>query len=746
MPSTSARRVVVVATVVCALTGIVPGSASAGSYTVRTCNAAPGIFSTQAFGDFATRGMRIRRACDPEGPGRRGLLVGNVPRRGRVAFAARSILTLIAPPATHFKRYEWSGELRRRDCGYALQVYTDRRDGAGDRYEIRNKKPHTKCPSNRRAQSSGFTRPASYPVGNDQSGPDRIVQRIDCRSRDGCLARGENYVRTFKGSAEVVDYTPPSVQITGGGLASGSWVRGDQVVEYTASDNVGVREATVLAGNSPQRPVARPCDHTRLVPCVNGAAVIATDTTKLVDGSQALSVEAHDSASNPGRSQVVTARVDNSAPGSVDVAVEGGEQWRSTPNFMLTWTNPQEVDRAPIAAAHYIVCQSGARECPSSRANADGIDRLAVTAPSPGEHTASVWREDAAGNHKADNASVEVALRYDPESPKPAFEPLTPSDPTRISVVVEDKVSGLAGGTIEISRSGADTWQALPTGQEGERLVSRVDDSRFPPGDYVLRADAFDQARNEGSTDRRVDGRPMTITLPLRVAARMRAGVARRKVVRRRAGRRGNRRTVRRRITVLDARRRVRFGRPISITGRLTNSDGQGIPGAQVQVFSSTRVTPEASVGAIGTDRKGRYRYRARAASTSTLRFAYAGTELILPAERKVTLLVPAASTMRVSRRRVRNGQSVSFTGRLGAPAVDKLVELQVRLSGRFQTFRTTRTDSQGRWSVDYRFLRTCGLTRFDFRARLPKESGYPFETGRSRTVPVTVRGVPCGA
>ncbi len=744
MPSTSASRILIAATAACALPWLVPAGASAGSYTVRTCNAAPGVFSTQAFGDFATRGMRIRRACNPEGPGLRGLLVGNVLRRGRVPFAARSILTLLAPPATHFKSYEWSGELRRRDCGYALQVYTDRRDGAGERYEIRNKKPHTKCPRNRRAQSSGNPRPASYPVGSDQAGPDRIVQRIDCRSRDGCLARGENYVRTFKGSAEVVDHTPPSVQITGGGLASGAWVAGRQTVEYSASDNVGVREGKVIAGEITKRPEPRPCDFTQLVPCANGASAIGVDTRELTEGTQPLSVEAYDSAGNPGRSQAVPARVDNSAPARVDVAVEGGEAWRRTPDFVLAWANPAESDRAPIVAAHHSLCRVGTQECSSARSAGDGIGRVGLTAPAPGQYTVSVWREDAAGNQEADNASVPVTVRYDPEPPQPAFEAPSLSDPTRISVIVADKVSGLAGGAIEISRAGSGTWQALPTGQEGERLVSRIDDSRLPPGDYALRTRAFDKAGNEGSTDRRADGGPMTIRLPLRIASAMRAGIARRKTVRSKRGRGRNRRTVRRRVTVLDARRRVTFGHRVNIAGRLANRDGQGIAGAQVRVFSRTPVVPETLVGVIATDAEGRYRYRARAASTRTLRFAYAGTELILPAQREVTLLVPAASTIRTSHGRVRNGQAVRFAGRLGAPAPSKLVELQVRLSGRFQTFRTARTDAQGKWSVGYRFRRTCGHTRFAFRARLPKESGYPFETGRSRTVPVTVRGRPC--
>jgi hypothetical protein len=67
-----------------------------------------------------------------------------------------------------------------------------------------------------------------------------------------------------------------------------------------------------------------------------------------------------------------------------------------------------------------------------------------------------------------------------------------------------------------------------------------------------------------------------------------------------------------------------------------------------------------------------------------------------------------------------------------------------VVLSGEWQTFRTWLTDAQGRWRVPYRFRRTCGLTRYRFRARLPAEAGYPFETGLTRPLGVSVRGRPC--
>ncbi len=130
--------------------------------------------------------------------------------------------------------------------------------------------------------------------------------------------------------------------------------------------------------------------------------------------------------------------------------------------------------------------------------------------------------------------------------------------------------------------------------------------------------------------------------------------------------------------------------------------------------------------------------------STRRLRLAYAGSSLALPSERAFEMRVPAATSVRVSRRRVRNGQTVTFSGRvrgLPVPAEGKLVEVQVRFTDRWQTFRTTRSDASGQWSSRYRFQRTRGVQRYRFRIRLPKEGGYPFETSVSRKLEVVVRG-----
>ena len=76
-----------------------------------------------------------------------------------------------------------------------------------------------------------------------------------------------------------------------------------------------------------------------------------------------------------------------------------------------------------------------------------------------------------------------------------------------------------------------------------------------------------------------------------------------------------------------------------------------------------------------------------------------------------------------------------------GAPRGSrKVVELQVRKGKRWMTFRSTRLRN-GRFSESYRFTRTVHRTRYVFRARVRAESGFPFETGHSRQVGVTVRG-----
>ena len=96
---------------------IAVGSASAwaGQFTVASCQADRVNFSTTAFNDFATRGMTVRRACNPEGPGIRGLVTANTTGRGSVPRGAVAMVAISAPSGTRFTTFRWAGSARRRD-------------------------------------------------------------------------------------------------------------------------------------------------------------------------------------------------------------------------------------------------------------------------------------------------------------------------------------------------------------------------------------------------------------------------------------------------------------------------------------------------------------------------------------------------------------------------------------------------------------------------------------------------------
>src|SRR5215218_8844135 len=122
MHRAAAVDVIAAAGVLSALLGaVLPSDATAGQFTVASCQADRVNFGTTAFSDFATRGMTIRRACNPEGPGIRGLVTANSTRRGTLPRGSVAMVAFVAPAGTRFTTLRWAGSARRRDCRYALQ-------------------------------------------------------------------------------------------------------------------------------------------------------------------------------------------------------------------------------------------------------------------------------------------------------------------------------------------------------------------------------------------------------------------------------------------------------------------------------------------------------------------------------------------------------------------------------------------------------------------------------------------------
>jgi hypothetical protein len=719
--------------------------ARAGEYTISSCQA-NGEFSSAAFQNFATRGMKWRRACNPLGPGLRGLVTANVAREGHVAVGSQSAFVLEAPPGTAMTKLRWSGEAHRRDCRYSLQLYAVRPDGSST--AVRNVKANHGCPDPSTAQGSSWPRPTTYELG----GATKLVQRVVCMGAPKtqyCSAKGQNYLETLTSEATVVDELPPSVAIVPGGpLVGGEWVAGTQSVSDEASDNSGVKSVQAWAGGKAQDGFENPCDYTQRVPCPSGPGAIQFDTIRIPEGTQQLHLTAIDAAGNPAESAPVTVRIDNTPPGAVPVAVEGGDGWHSHDAFALNWTNPPEEDRAPIVAADWQICRVGTKECSTGTADGPSISTIGPLAvPGPGEWEAQMWRQDAAGNVQPQNASVPVRLRFDPEPPEVGFAPISAQDPTRIVAHVGDKVSGVVGGEVELSRVGSGVWQSLPTQLQGEEMVARIEDASLPAGDYQFRAVATDRAGNEGTSEAFLDGRPMTVMLPLRVSTALSAGVLAHRVQKKIIHRHGHRRVIRHKVSELVPETTVGFGAKTEFSGRLLDKAGNPVAGASVAVLQMVSEEAEAQVATLTTAADGGFTYDAPAESSRRLRFVYGGTATTLPTEAAAEVLVHGTGTLKVKPGHVLNGGSVTFTGKVKGrplPANGKLVELEVRLSDEWSTFRTIRSDPNGEWSIRYPFKRTCGKEEYEFRSELPGEAGWPLEPGHSPTVTVTVKGQPC--
>jgi hypothetical protein len=749
-------------------TALVSASSTQASQSVWLGFCQAGAGSVEGFAASPGRGVINRRDCGEVGTVRDGLMTRTAVdsvrgrRSFRVAYREAAGLVFQAPPGTVIKQVRWGGEAKRKSCDWRaqLRIADEQQPAVKNALLAGHRRDGKRCADRDPMTFHTMKRPRKIHtyslLGNPKYGvprPKTLYQRVICVNRDGCPLdprRPMAYIVTENIRIEIVDEQPPAQLAATGGDLFGGWINSDRTLNYVATDpGSGVR--AVRAVNDTGIELGRftgDCIFTRPVPCLNGGGTLGILVGRARQGTQNVALQAFDAADNPtGLVHAGTMQVDTLAPGAAAVSVDGGSAWRNTASHTLRWSNADNAgDVAPITGARYRVCPKDSR-CDAAPVSSGSTDRLTIDA-APGETDVTVWRIDAAGNENPANASVPVTLRYDPEPPQLGFEPPPVADPTLVSVLATDRFSGLAGGQIELSRQGSGLWQGLLTRQEGSKLLARIDDASLPPGTYLLRVSARDQAANQNSTDRWVDGRPAVINLPLRVPTAIHAGVIGSRIEHTTVERGGKRRRIRRRVPTSEPSARIAFGRDVQIGGRLENRDGRPLPDAEVQVLSRSATSPEQLVGVIRTDAQGNYSYGTKATSTRTLRFVYQGSPLTLPTASEVGLFVPAASTIRAKPRRVRNGQAVHFVGRLRslpAPPAGKLVELQVVLSGRWQTFRTTLTDGEGHWRVPYRFRRTCGLTRYRFRARLPAETGYPFETGLTRPVEVKVRGRRCG-
>ena len=196
--------------------------------------------------------MKIRRACNPEGPGLRGLITSNVVRGGRVPRGSVALATITAPRPARGSRSS-AGRAR---CGAATAAT---RSSSGPTRPASSRSRSRTCARTSTARARrARRRPATARARSTSPGATRIVQRVICVGGHGTRKSAPRAARTTSAPTRPRSgsptCSPPTAAILGDTpLARGEWVRGTQPLNYDASDNVGVRMADAIARRPSRR-------------------------------------------------------------------------------------------------------------------------------------------------------------------------------------------------------------------------------------------------------------------------------------------------------------------------------------------------------------------------------------------------------------------------------------------------------------------------------------------------------------
>ncbi len=186
------------------------------------------------------------------------------------------------------------------------------------------------------------------------------------------------------------------------------------------------------------------------------------------------------------------------------------------------------------------------------------------------------------------------------------------------------------------------------------------------------------------------------------------------------------------------------YGRAQAVSGRLLDSSGTPIAGAQIAVTATPAYEGARPVAMASprTGADGRFSVRvAGGVSSRTLRFAYSSRLNTPPvATRTLKLNVRAGVSLTVAPHTASVGSSIFFHGRLRGgpiPADGKQLVLEARSPGSpWLEFDVVRTDAHGRFHASYRF-KFPGPASYQFRVLSEPESDYPFAAGASDVVAV---------
>jgi 5-hydroxyisourate hydrolase-like protein (transthyretin family) len=392
-----------------------------------------------------------------------------------------------------------------------------------------------------------------------------------------------------------------------------------------------------------------------------------------------------------------------------------------------------------------------------------GGDTVAAVVSGGGRHRIAAFARDAAGNVSGEGGSAAPSLavvEIDEDPPHVAFgRSQDPTDPERIEATVADPLSGPDGlrGSIAVRPAGTRRqFTELPTAVSQGRLTARWDSDSFAAGDYEFRATGYDLAGNSGVDDRRSTGARMVLPNPLKRVTAIEAGFGARRLVWHRCVQVDGGRRCRREVIQSFARRptlrAAPYGRSLPFAGRLTSKSGAPLGGLPVQVIETfgAGANPEQRTTTVQTAADGIFLARLSPGPGRQVEAVFAGNRVLtraVAAQRPRLSVLTGVDMHASSARALVGGAPVVFSGRLrssGAsiPSEGMPVEFQYRLPGTEWTgFHTVKTDAQGRFRYAYAFSDDDSRgARFEFRAYVPAQEGWPYEPAGSRPLFVTGR------
>ena len=190
---------------------------------------------------------------------------------------------------------------------------------------------------------------------------------------------------------------------------------------------------------------------------------------------------------------------------------------------------------------------------------------------------------------------------------------------------------------------------------------------------------------------------------------------------------------------------RLSYGKTVTVSGRVTTPAGDPVAGADVEVLSQTRLRGAklTRIATVRTDRSGGFRYKVPKGPSRLVRFGYRAhsSDATFAHTTDIDVRVQGQVSLRLSRPRLRNGQTLRYTGTVaGVGARRPLVQIQVRDRGRWVNVCVVRTKARGAYACSYHFRRTFRPTTYTFRALVRKQEGLPYETDASPRKSVSVR------